>query len=134
MKKLLFTFFALSLTFSAVAQESTAEDGAEITFQATEFNFGDIQQGERVEHIFAFVNSGIKPLIISEVITTCRCIVTEFLTNPVTKGKTANIKVVFNSSDKIGRQNKVITVISNASSSEEKVKLVGNVLAKDGQP
>jgi hypothetical protein len=134
MKKLLFTFFALLLTLSAMAQESTAENEAEITFQETEFNFGDIQQGEKVEHIFTFASSGLKPLIISEVITTCRCIVIEFPTNPVTKGKTANIKVVFNSYDRIGRQNKVITVISNASSSEEKVKLVGNVLAKDGQP
>lgn len=135
MNKLLFTALALLLSISGMAQqagaESASQNGPKITFQETEYNFGDIKQGEKVEHVFTFKNSGTEPLILSNVKTTCGCTATDWPRDPVTPGSTANIKVVFNSAGKMGSQTKVVTVISNAVNSQEKVKLVGNVVPKE---
>ncbi|MEM6831458.1 MAG: DUF1573 domain-containing protein, partial [Bacteroidota bacterium] len=47
---------------------------------------------------------------------------------PVAPGENAELKVMFNSTGKIGVQNKVITVMSNAVNSPARVKIVTNVL------
>ena len=137
MNKLLFTAFALLFSISVMAQqaetESPPQNGPKITFQKTEYNFGDIQQGEKVEHVFTFKNSGTEPLILSNVQTTCGCTATDWPRDTIAPGGSGEIKVVFNSAGKMGRQNKVVTVTSNAANSQEKVKLVGNVVPKESE-
>lgn len=136
MNKLLFTFLALFFSVSVMAQsavENASKTGPKVTFEKSEFNFGDIQQGEKVEHVFTFENSGTEPLILSNVTTTCGCTATDWPRDPVAPGKSGSIKVVFNSAGKMGRQNKVVTVVSNAVNSQEKVSLVGNVLPKKNE-
>ena len=133
MNKLVFTFFALLLSIAVMAQtgtEKAAKNGPKITFQETEYNFGDIQQGEKVEHVFTFENTGNEALILSNVMTTCGCTATDWPRDPIAPGKTADIKVVFNSAGKMGRQNKVVTIVSNAVNSQERVSLVGNILPR----
>lgn len=163
MKKLLLTFVALLLSFGAIAQNAKKdkEDKKEkeekkdkveevdvemegdmhdpenepmLLFIESEYDFGDIQQGEVFEHVFLFENTGKKPLFISNVITTCDCIVAEVPEKPVTKGKTASIRVTFDSSGKIGPQNKMIIIESNAINMEERIILKGNVLANQMEP
>ncbi len=134
MNKLVFTFFAMLLSVAVMAQEAKKEaanqNGPKITFETTEYDFGDIHQGEKVEHIFAFENTGTEALILSNVMTTCGCTATEWPRDPIAPGKKGEIKVVFNSTGKMSRQNKIVTIVSNAVNSQEKVKLVGNVLPK----
>jgi uncharacterized protein YdeI (BOF family) len=131
MKKLLVSCLMLLFAFAAVAQEqAAAEKGPQITFQETEFNFGDVQQGDKVEHIFTFKNTGTAPLILSNVLTTCGCTAPEWPRDPIAPGKTAQVRVTFNTAGKMGVQNKVITVVSNATNAQERVALVGNILPK----
>ncbi len=136
MKKLvlLLSFF---LTVSLViAQESKAPteapkislDGPYIAFSESAFDFGEITQGDKVEHVFQFENTGNKPLIISNVQTTCGCTAPQWPRTDIKPGEKGELKVVFNSRGKRGRQNKVITVISNASNNPERVKIVTSVL------
>ena len=132
MKKLLFLFFSLFVTLGAVAQKPGKEE-PEISFQEAEFNFGEIQEGKKVEYIFTFTNTGTKPLLISEVLVTCGCVTAELPVKPITKGNAGRIKVVFDSMNKVGQQNKVLTVFSNAVNSEEKIKVVGKVLPNKKQ-
>ena len=136
MNKLLFTFFALLFSVAVMAQSATEkapQNGPKITFKETEYNFGDIQQGEKVEHVFTFENTGTQPLVLSNVMTTCGCTATDWPRDPIAPGKSADIKVVFNSAGKMGRQNKVVTIVSNAVNSQEKVTMVGNVLPKKSE-
>lgn len=134
MNKLLFTFFALLLSVAVMAQEPAVEqevqNGPKITFQESEYNFGDIHQGEKAEHVFSFENSGTAPLILSNVNTTCGCTATNWPRDPIAPGDKGEIKVVFNSAGKMGTQTKVVTVFSNAVNAQEKVRMVGNVLPK----
>lgn len=117
------------------AQENQEEEqpllGAKIFFAESAHNFGDINQGDRVEHVFELENIGNEPLIVSDVRTTCGCTAPEWPREPVPPGAKSSLKVVFNSTGKVGMQNKVITVMSNAVNSPARVKIVTNVMPKD---
>lgn len=129
--KYLASLLLIGCAFLVAAQDEAPLTGAQITFSEKSFNFGDITQGEKVEHVFAFENTGTEPLIISDVKTTCGCTAPEWPREPVIPGGKAKIKVVFNSAGKMGMQNKVITVMSNAVNNPERVKIVTNVLPRN---
>jgi hypothetical protein len=117
--------FALSAQDAAVFEEPVS--GPKIKFSEEKFDFGDIEQGEVVEHVFAFENTGNQPLVLSNVMTTCGCTVPAWPKEPIAPGANAELKVKFNSRGKIGIQNKVITIVSNAVNPRERIKIVTNV-------
>lgn len=133
MKKIAALFLATFIVIGAWAQDATATEtvtGPAIAFEETTFDFGDIHQGDKVEHIFSFENTGVEPLIITNVQTTCGCTAPEWPRDPITPGQKASIKVVFNSAGKMGKQNKVITILSNAATPNNQVVITTNVLPK----
>ena len=133
MKKLSILFFSLLFISAAYAQEEPkveVTDGPKIVFSEDTHDFGDIEQGTKVSHVFAFENSGTQPLILSNVLTTCGCTATDWPRDPVAPGGGGKIEVSFNSAGKMGKQNKVITVVSNAVNAQERVKIITNVLPK----
>jgi len=119
------------VVFTMTAQENAEEPltGPKIVFAESSFDFGEIVQGDRVEHVFEFENVGTEPLILSNVRTTCGCTAPEWPREPIAPGTSSSVKVVFNSTGKMGMQNKVITVMSNAVNSPARVKIVTNVLS-----
>ena len=124
---LICTFFF----FSAQAQEETENTpGPAISFVEEKHDFGDIHQGDVVEYTFKFENSGDEPLVLSNVAVTCGCTATAWPREPVAPGENSEITVRFNSAGKMGKQNKVITVYSNAKESISRVAIVTNVLPK----
>lgn len=132
MKKFVVFFFSfLILALASFAQEDKVFDepanGPKIVFQESSFDFGDITQGDVVEHVFTFENTGNQPLILSNVQTTCGCTAPSWPREPIAPGDTGEIKVKFNSRGKVGMQNKIITVISNAVNQRERIKIVTNV-------
>lgn len=130
--KYLASLLFIGLAFFASAQEDEAPmTGPKIVFAEKSYDFGNIKQGDRVEHVFEFENTGNEPLILSDVRTTCGCTAPEWPREPITPGSKAKMKVIFNSSGKMGVQNKVITVMSNAVNSPARVKIVGNVTAQN---
>ncbi len=133
MKKLSILFFSLLLLNVAYAQEDPkveVTDGPKIVFAEDTHDFGDIEQGTKVSHVFNFENAGTQPLILSNVLTTCGCTATDWPRDPVAPGDGGKIEVSFNSAGKMGKQNKVITVVSNAVNAQERVKIITNVLQK----
>lgn len=130
--KYLASLMLVGITFFATAQEeSEPMTGPKIYFAEKSYDFGEITQGDRVEHVFSFENVGNEPLILSDVRTTCGCTAPEWPREPIAPGEKSKIKVVFNSAGKMGMQNKVITVMSNAVNNPERFKIVTNVLAPD---
>jgi hypothetical protein len=109
-----------------------AHDGPALTWTDSSHDFGDIQQGEKVEYTFEFKNTGNQPLIITNVATQCGCTTPKgWPRDPVMPGEEGKITIAFDSSGKIGRQNKVITIISNAADGKSnQVVLSGNVTEK----
>jgi hypothetical protein len=129
MKKIFSVIFSLLFVcISAFAQDNKPEP--KIEFEENSFDFGDIHQGDVVQHIYKFTNTGTQPLVISEVVTTCGCTVPKWSKDPVMPGKTGEIVVNFNSANKMGRQNKGITILSNAANNPARISLICNVLPK----
>src|SRR5690606_1299878 len=102
-----------------------------ITWEKASHDFGDINQGDKVEHTFAFTNTGNEPLIITNVQVTCGCTTPKgWPRDPIPPGGKSQITIGYNSTGKIGKQNKVITVVSNAIGDSNKISFTTNVLEK----
>ncbi len=107
------------------------QDAPIITFEKDTFDFGKIKEGDKVEHEFNFKNTGKTPLIITNATPTCGCTVPEYPTKPIMPGEKGIIKVVFNSQGKMGMQDKVVTLTSNANPAATMLHLTGEVLVKN---
>jgi hypothetical protein len=99
-----------------------------MTFVSKEFNFGTINQGDKVDAVFKFKNTGESDLIITKAKASCGCTVPEWPKNKAIKpGETSEIKAVFDSKSKKNNQNKSITLTVNTLSGKEVVYVKGFV-------
>ena len=115
------------------SQANTQVKGAAIAWESQTHDFGDIVQGEKVEHTFTLLNEGTEPLVITNVQVTCGCTTPKgWPRDPIAPGQKAEITVAFNSAGKFGRQNKVVTIVSNAASGSNQITFSANVLEKKG--
>jgi Protein of unknown function (DUF1573) len=120
MKRIAVLIFGVLVAAAALAQTSTVPpaqktNGAMITWEKPTHDFGEITQGDIVEHTFKFTNTGTEPLIITNVQVTCGCTLPkEWPRDPVAVGGKGEITISFNSTGKEGKQLKVITIVSNA--------------------
>jgi Protein of unknown function (DUF1573) len=125
---LLILFFSIGL---AVAQNPVEQKGPILTWETSTHDFGDIYQGDKVQHTFRFTNSGTEPLIITNVEVTCGCTVPKgWPRDPIMAGGKGEIEILFNSTGKMGKQNKVVTVVSNSSTGNSQITFSATVLEK----
>ncbi|GAB3840090.1 DUF1573 domain-containing protein [Hymenobacter jeollabukensis] len=143
MKKALVLALSLTLAgFAAQAQTSSVQpanakqkvEGPAFSFAESKFDFGKIKQGDIVEHVFKFKNTGTAPLIISNIGVSCGCTTPDWSKEPIAPGKSGTITAKFNSAGKMGMQNKVLTIESNATGGNAMVSLVGEVLDPAAAP
>jgi len=90
-------------------------DSAHIEFDTLVHDFGSLKEGEQVLYYFVYTNTGKTDLVISEVSSTCGCTIPEWTKKPLAPGESGELKVVFNSDGKSGRQIKPVVVYSNGS-------------------
>ncbi|HEX8659156.1 MAG TPA: DUF1573 domain-containing protein, partial [Hymenobacter sp.] len=113
-KTLLLALSLVAAAYSAQAQTAKPADkaapvaGPAITFEESKYDFGSVVQGGTVDHVFKFKNTGTAPLIISNIGVSCGCTTPEWTKDPVLPGKTGSITAHFNSTGKMGMQNKVL--------------------------
>lgn len=135
---MIFIFLAIATSPFVFGQDGSGSEkitqppGALLTWEKSNYDFGDIKQGERVEHTFHFSNTGTEPLMITNVTTQCGCTAPKgWPRDPIAPGRSGEITLVFDSTGKFGRVNKVATVMSNAVNKEgTQVLLSGNVIEK----
>jgi hypothetical protein len=106
---------------------------AQIEFDEVEFNFGEVDEGAIIRHVFTFTNTGKAPLLIRSARSTCGCTVPDWPKNPIEPGGKGEISVQFNTQDKTERQEKPVTIIANTIPAETKVRLRGYVHPKNPQ-
>lgn len=107
------------------------KNAADIKFEVEEYNFGSIKQGDKVTYDFKFESIGKDPLIITEAHGSCGCTVPSYPKEPIAKNSGGTIHVEFNSTGKMGMQDKTITISSNAKSGQKVLHLKGNVEAPE---
>lgn len=114
-----------------MAQTAKPTSGAVISWDKATHDFGEIIQGEKVEHTFHFTNTGNKELVITNVEVTCGCTTPKgWPRDPIAPGNSGELTIAFNSTGKIGKQNKVITITSNSVGALNQVMFSATVLPK----
>lgn len=103
-------------------------DGVPVmTFNKVEHDFGTINEGDKVETVFEFTNTGEGDLVITKAVGSCGCTVPEYPKEPVKKGEKGTIKVSFNSNNKQGKQTKSVTLTTNTKDSLEVLKIKADI-------
>ena len=129
MKKFSLLLVLFSISLISLAQDK--QSGPVISWEKGTHDFGDIHQGDKVDHTYVFTNTGNEPLIITNVQVTCGCTTPKgWPKDPIPPGAKAEISISFNSAGKIGKQNKVITIVSNAVGTNNTISFTTNVLEK----
>ncbi|OYQ38152.1 hypothetical protein CHU92_06395 [Flavobacterium cyanobacteriorum] len=103
-----------------------------IKFESTDHDFGTIKEGDKVEHVYKFTNTGDADLVVTSAKASCGCTVPSYTQTPVKPGGTGEIKAVFDSSGKPGMQQKTITVTMNTEKGNETLNFKANVTPKAG--
>lgn len=142
MKKYLFLIAVLAFS-SQIAfgqdgkatEKATKTDGPVISWEKKTHDFGDIYQGDKVEHTFYFTNTGNDYLLITNVQVSCGCTTPKgWPRDPIPPGGKGELTISFNSAGKSGKQNKPVTVVSNATNVEDnQITFTTNVLDKKPQ-
>ncbi len=134
MKKILFLIIMCGVVAIHASGQAVQPTGPVITFEKNTHDFGDIVQGDKVEKVFFFTNTGKEALIITNIQISCGCTTPEWPRDPIPPGGKGQISIGFNSAGKMGKQNKVLPIISNAVNTEEaKITFTTNVLEKKVQ-
>jgi hypothetical protein len=133
MKKLLLLFIATAgLAVYSHAQPSVTPSpdpsAPVMKFETDSMNFGTVTQNTKVEKDFVFKNTGKTPLVITNAYGSCHCTVPHYPTEPIAPGKTGVIHVVFDSSGKMGYQDKTATIVSNNRDGDVVLHLRGTVI------
>ncbi len=91
------------------------------------YNFGNLKEGQKAEHEFVFTNVGNQPLIIQKVNASCGCTTPVWPKAPILPGKSASIKVAYNTHGNVGPINKMVYIKSNASTKPFSLRILGTV-------
>ena len=115
---------------AAADRDAKASDFPVMTFEETEFDFGTIDQGTNVEHVFKFTNTGKAPLVIVDAKSSCGCTVPQFPKDAVAPGETGEMLVKFNGSGK-NQVSKTVTITANTETGKETLKIKAFVNAPE---
>lgn len=121
MSKKYFLLFSLLFTASIISAQPV------ISFENKTKKFEKTRAGIILNFDYAFVNKGDQPLLISEVKVTCGCTTPEFPKEPIKPGGKGIIHVKFDTKGKIGYQDRILEVVSNAKNPNEKLRFKGMV-------
>ena len=120
----------LQIITPKVDKNKKPEDYPKINIEESNFDFGTINEGDKVEHIFKFTNTGNGSLMVINAQPSCGCTVPEWTKNPLKKGESGEIKIIFNSAGKSGQQQKTVNLTTNTLAGNEIITFKANILPK----
>lgn len=128
MKKLML----LSMVFLFIGLQAQKQTGPILTWEKGTHDFGEVVQGDKVEHTYKFTNTGNEPLIITNVQPSCGCTLPKsWPRDPIMPGGTGELVIAFNSAGKFGKLDRATTIVSNATNEgANQIKFSANVIDK----
>ena len=116
-----------AVTGEAPAASVSNEPSTSIALSESNFDFGKIKKGDKVEHVYEITNTGKNPLVISEVKPGCGCTAPDFTKEPILPGKKGKITLHFDSSSFDGNVQKYADVFANVEKSPIKLTFTANI-------
>ena len=119
------------LAFLTIAYSHGQTKDANISFDKEQHDFGKIDEADgSVTHNFEFINTGSVPLIISQVRASCGCTSPNWSKEPVLPGNKGFVSATYNPKNRPGPFNKSLTIISNATTPNKILRILGDVNPK----
>lgn len=95
-----------------------------LKFDKLEYNFGNVKAEVSNEAAFKVTNTGEKPLIISNVETSCGCTTSKKPEKPILPGESDELVVTFKSNPgQVGEQHKTVTISANTKEKTHQLKV-----------
>ncbi len=117
---------------ATASSEKEDYNGPVMTFDQDTLFFEPMAVGEKLSHVFQFVNSGRSPLLISGVYPSCGCTtMKDWPKDAIAPGQSGQISIEFNSTGNSGKVDKTITVSTNSEPTNVVLHLVGEILGKE---
>lgn len=109
---------------ATAAAEISNSDAPVMTFDKLSHDFGIINEGEVVETVFTFTNTGSSDLIILNARGSCGCTVPDYPKDlPIAPGDSAEVTVKFDSNNKPNANNRSVTFTTNTEKGREVVQI-----------
>jgi hypothetical protein len=109
---------------ATIAEETPTTDAPVMTFDKLSYDFGTINEGEIVETVFTFTNTGSSDLIILNARGSCGCTVPDYPKDqPIAPGDSAEVTVKFDSNNKPNANNRSVTFTTNTEKGREVVQI-----------
>ncbi|CAA7392576.1 hypothetical protein CHRY9393_03297 [Chryseobacterium fistulae] len=103
------------------------EPSTTIALSESNFDFGKIKKGDKVEHVYEVTNTGKNPLVISEVKPGCGCTAPDFTKEPIMPGKKGKITLHFDSTNFEGNVQKYADVFANVEEAPVQLTFTANI-------
>ncbi|MCD7898500.1 MAG: DUF1573 domain-containing protein [Bacteroides sp.] len=120
-------FLLTIIAIGAVAASLCAQP--RITSDRKTHTMGQIEWKKPVSVDYTITNSGNKPLVLTNITTSCACAVADWTKTPIQPGKKGKVTVTFDAKA-LGRFNKSVGIYSNAQPSLIYLNFVGEVVRK----
>ena len=105
------------------AAQAPAGPTTSMVFDTYEHDFGTLDEGDAVTHVFSFTNTGSEPLLLEKCKGSCGCTVPQCPKTPIAPGAKGEIEVKFNSKGKKNNQTKTVTINANTDPAQTILKI-----------
>lgn len=122
----------LTITGIVVLPGETSSGSPLIYFPETQHDFGKVNEGDKVNYTFRFINKGESVLQIKDIKTSCGCTAALVSNDSVSPGQEGTIKVEVNTKNRSGKMSKTVTVQSNDPKDPAKILTVYADVIKQG--
>jgi len=128
MKKLLFLLGICAASFTIHAQATAETKGPVLSFvnNSNDIDYGTLDNGADGTREVTIQNTGTEPLIITKCNSVCGCTIPTCPSEPILPGKTAKIRVHYDTI-RTGSFVKQVTIDSNDPSGTKLIRLHGNI-------
>ncbi len=100
-----------------------------VKWMDTLINFGTIKQGEKIVLKFKCMNSGLKPLVLTNVRPGCGCTIAEYTKEAILPGKEGWVKASFDSKKFCGEVHKSLLAATNSKNDPERnLQFTGTII------
>lgn len=118
----------------AAERDAVVGDFPAITFDKSEHDFGEIENGTPVETTFSYTNTGKAPLVVTNIKSTCGCTVPQgWSKEPLAPGQSSQFTVKFNGKG-ANKISKTVTVTANTEKGKEQVKITAFIKPNPNAP
>ena len=128
MKNSALTFITLLISFFIFSQEKQAE----IKFEVTTIDYGEVEFESDGKRVFKFKNVGTAPLIFKRISSSCGCTIPKKPEKPIEPGDSGEIEVEYDTK-RVGIFMKAISVVSNSKNSSIVLRIKGEVLEEEDE-